>query len=74
MGTNIVENSQVCISVRFTVLFIRNASPYDTDFNLFIGRVLLSGGYPDIRISCPISNKMKTKTIKNYTKKSCTGK
>ena len=34
MDTNIEGNSQVCISVPFTVLFVRNASPDDRDFKL----------------------------------------
>ena len=34
MDTNIQGNSQVCISVPFTVLFVRNGSPNDKDFKL----------------------------------------
>ena len=34
MDTNIEGNSQVCVSVPFTVLFVRNLSPDDTDFKL----------------------------------------
>ena len=34
MDTNTEGNSQVCVSVPFTVLFVRNLSPDDTDFKL----------------------------------------